>query len=67
MRYENCAKLLKMFSKVVSREEYSDSEDSEADEPIPEPIEQKKDDEFEGLQLTVCLFLPFWQIDFQIK
>uniref|UniRef100_A0A2K6WAG2 Uncharacterized protein n=1 Tax=Onchocerca volvulus TaxID=6282 RepID=A0A2K6WAG2_ONCVO len=34
---------------VVSREEYSESEDSESDEPIPEPIEQKKDDEFEGM------------------
>ncbi|VDN08170.1 unnamed protein product [Thelazia callipaeda] len=34
---------------VVLREDFSDSEDSEADEPMPEPIEQKKDDEFEGL------------------
>ncbi|MCP9264780.1 ATP-dependent helicase brm [Dirofilaria immitis] len=34
---------------VISREEYSESEDSESDEPIPEPIEQKKDDEFEGM------------------
>lgn len=45
-----------MFSKVVSREEYSESEDSESDEPIPEPIEQKKDDEFEGLLLIDYLY-----------
>lgn len=43
--------MIKLFSKVVSRDECSDSEDSEPDEPLPEPVEQKKDDEFEGLSL----------------
>lgn len=50
-----------MFSKVVSREEYSDSEGSESDEPIPEPVEQKKDDEFEGL-LYHCSLISTVQI-----
>uniref|UniRef100_A0A915AW42 Helicase ATP-binding domain-containing protein n=1 Tax=Parascaris univalens TaxID=6257 RepID=A0A915AW42_PARUN len=34
---------------VVSRDEYSDTDESDADEPIPDPIVTHKDDEFEGL------------------
>ncbi|KHN70758.1 ATP-dependent helicase brm [Toxocara canis] len=34
---------------VVSRDEYSDTDDSDSDGPIPDPIISHKDDEFEGL------------------
>ncbi|VDK26894.1 unnamed protein product [Anisakis simplex] len=39
---------------VVSRDEYSDSDGSDDDEPIPEPIITHKDDEFEGYIFDFC-------------